>query len=128
MPKVLIFLFAWLAITAPAFAGDCWARLKAGMTKREAAAIVGLPLFSNAGRGYEMWFYDHRGEVMLYRGRVLYWSSPAAAGVRKPQVDSPVVPRTTRPESVSATVDESPPGARARGEQEAKMGPAKGRT
>jgi hypothetical protein len=128
MPKVLTFLFALLVITVPAFAGDGWIRLKPGMTKKETAAIVGLPLFSNTGHGYELWFYDHRGEVMHYRGRVLYWSTPAAPEAPTPPAASLVVPRATRPESVSTAMDQSPPGQRPVGEPESKTEPANGRT
>ncbi len=90
MRRFLPLLLVLLATATPALAGSGWAGMKAGMTRAAAAAAVGQPLFTNKARGYEVWFFDHEGDVTLYRDRVLYWKTPLT-------VDAPILPAAPEP-------------------------------
>ena len=87
MRKLLPLLLVLLATATPAVAGPGW---KAGMSRAAAAAAVGRPLISNRAHGYEVWFFDHEGDVTLYRDRVLYWTTPSA-------IDAPPLPVAPEP-------------------------------
>jgi len=102
MRKVLTLLLATLILLPPAFAGADWSGLQAGLSQKAAAARLGTPLLSTRGHGYEMWFYDHEGEVTLYQGRVLYWSVPR----EQERAGSPVAPA---PKTVPPAPEAKPP-------------------
>jgi len=70
-------LLAFLLLCVPGFvsAADRWAQLKIGMTAEETVAALGEPLIRSVGRGFELWIYDHRAEVIFY-GPVIGWTAP----------------------------------------------------
>ncbi len=55
-----------------------WARLRAGMTPGETVALLGRPLFRHAARGYELWIYDSKAEVIFCAGPVKAWTAPTS--------------------------------------------------
>ena len=67
-----------LLVSVPVPGADGWARLKPGMTTEEAEAALGAPLIRNEGRGFELWIYDSRAEVVFYGG-IVAWTAPASA-------------------------------------------------
>ena len=76
----MIFRFvALLALLSSGLAavGNGWARLRAGMSPVETAATLGTPLIRSAGRGFELWIYDGRAEVVFFGGPVIAWTAPA---------------------------------------------------
>src|SRR5882757_6506095 len=95
-----------LLLLPPAFAGADWGRLRTGLSPQETFARLGTPLLSTRGHGYEVWVYDHQGEVTLYRGRVLYWSAPREErAMMAATVPAKPVP-STQPATVVATGNE----------------------
>ena len=70
-------LLAFLLLCVPGFlsAADRWAQLKLGMTAEETVAALGEPLIRTVGRGFELWVYDDRAEVLFY-GPVIGWTTP----------------------------------------------------
>ena len=55
---------------------DGWAQLKTGMTQLETWTALGPPLMRTSGRGYVLWFYDCRAEVLFLNGPVIAWTVP----------------------------------------------------
>jgi hypothetical protein len=54
-----------------------WTCLREGITLEETAEALGQPLIRTYGRGFEVWIYDSRGEVVFAGGeRALGWSLP----------------------------------------------------
>jgi hypothetical protein len=105
--KTFTLLFISLILLPAAFAEADWGGLQVGQEQPAAAARMGPPLLSTRGHGYEVWFYDHQGEVTLYRGKVLYWSLPREVAVAAPPAipaPKPVVP--SRP--ATAVVEKAP--------------------
>jgi hypothetical protein len=80
MTRKLVLLPALLSLllSVPARGADGWARLKLGMTAEEAEAALGAPLIRNEGRGFELWIYDSRAEVVFYGG-IVAWTAPSSA-------------------------------------------------
>lgn len=74
----LPFLLLLVAFAAPAHAGERWAKLRVGMTRGDAAALVGVPVLRGGANGYEQWFFDYSGEIGFHFGRVIYFSAPQA--------------------------------------------------
>jgi len=75
-------LFSVLLLTG-AFTGvvraeDGWSHLKLGMSTNDAVAALGQPLLRSEGRGFEVWTYDNRAEVVFY-GQVIAWTAPASS-------------------------------------------------
>ena len=56
-----------------------WSQLKAGMSRGEAAALLGSELMATRGRGFEIAIYDDRAEVVFLRGQVVSWTAPASS-------------------------------------------------
>lgn len=51
--------------------------MREGITLEETAEALGQPLIRTYGRGFEVWIYDSRGEVVFAGGeRALGWSLP----------------------------------------------------
>lgn len=46
------------------------------MSKDETAAVLGRPLLRTAGKGFELWIYNHGAEVVFYAGPVFAWTAP----------------------------------------------------
>jgi len=80
MARKYLLLLAQLSLLQPGTArgADGWAQLKLGMTAEQAMAAVGVPLFRSEGRGFELWIYDSRAEVVMYGG-VIAWTAPAGS-------------------------------------------------
>jgi hypothetical protein len=80
MARKYLLLLALLSLLPPGTArgADGWAQLKLGMTAEQAMAVVGAPLFRCEGRGFELWIYDSRAEVVMYGG-VIAWTAPAGS-------------------------------------------------
>ncbi len=58
---------------------------------------VGHPILQNRGKGgAEIWTYDHRGYIEFYRGRLSYYSAPAARPIREGQANHPRTDATRR--------------------------------
>ncbi len=74
-------LMAFLLLCVPGFlsGAERWAQLKLGMTAEETVAAIGEPLFRSAGRGFELWIYDHRAEVVFF-GPLIGWTTPSPGG------------------------------------------------
>lgn len=69
-----------------------WDGMRTGMSRVEASGVVGAPSIASIGRGgFEAWTYEHGGEVMFFRGAVLFWSVPKSgadlAPARKPDAE-----------------------------------------
>jgi hypothetical protein len=88
---------ALLALPAFAFAAPDWSKVKAGMTNDEAAKLLGQPLLRTAARGFEVWVYDGRGEVVFAGGPLKAWTmgTPTSESLARP-VDRDVLIRTAR--------------------------------
>jgi len=89
-----LFFIAWCA---PAFAASPkdWAKIKADMTPDEALELLGQPLFKNINRGYEVWIYDSKAEVVFHQGPVMAWTIPTpnpASEARPIEMDLPLNP------------------------------------
>ena len=52
------------------WSADRWSQLKAGMSRREAAALLGSELMATRARGFEIAIYDDRAEIVFLRGQV----------------------------------------------------------
>ena len=64
-----------LVVTGAARGADRWAQLRLGMTTNEAVSALGEPLVRSAGRGFELWIYDHDAEVLFF-GDLVGWTTP----------------------------------------------------
>ncbi|HVU18176.1 MAG TPA: hypothetical protein VHD32_14730 [Candidatus Didemnitutus sp.] len=78
MPRRLVVLpVIFLLVVLRLAAGtDGWATLKRGMSQADTYAVLGKPLIRTAGRGFEVWIYDHNAEVLFFRGPVIAWTAP----------------------------------------------------
>lgn len=63
-----------------------WSEVRLGMSAEQAAAVLGEPLLRSGGFGFEIWTYDHCGEVVFY-GPLVGWTEPAKAGRAGKSVD-----------------------------------------
>lgn len=68
-----------LLVSSTAFAADKWENLKTGMTRTEAAAVLGTELVASSGRGFEIAIYENQAEVVYLRGQVVAWTAPTAS-------------------------------------------------
>src|SRR4051812_5474205 len=78
MFKALV-LVTMLLAPAGAAEADGWSRLRAGMTPRETLAALGEPLLRVSGKGFHVWTYDNRAEVVFFAGPVVAWTAPVGA-------------------------------------------------
>lgn len=75
---VIAGLLLGLSLGAPLWGARDWSRIKAGLTVEEAENALGQPLIRTYGRGFQVWIYDGRGEVIFGEGPgALGWSIPA---------------------------------------------------
>lgn len=72
-----------LLVSSTAFAADKWENLKPGMTRAEAAAVLGTELVASSGRGFEIAIYEDKAEVVYLRGQVVAWTAPSASKVQQ---------------------------------------------
>jgi hypothetical protein len=81
-------LIALITLIFPALirADDEWSQMKLGMTPEETVALLGQPLLSTKGRGFETWIYDHGAEILLY-DTVIGWTTPGLAKVGSRSTD-----------------------------------------
>ncbi|MDB6094094.1 MAG: hypothetical protein JWM32_1656 [Verrucomicrobia bacterium] len=63
-----------------------WSQLTLGMSPEETILAIGEPLMRNAGRGLEVWIYDHDAEVLFLDG-VIGWSTPAGGALPRQTAD-----------------------------------------
>jgi hypothetical protein len=79
------------------FAAPDWTKVKAGMNGDEAAKLLGQPLMRTTARGFEVWVYDGRGEVVFSGGPLKAWTTgtPTAESLARP-VDHDVLIRASR--------------------------------
>lgn len=99
----------FLALCTPVFAASAkeWAKLKTDMTPDEALALLGHPLFRNVNRGYEVWIYDSKAEVVFHGGPVMAWTIPTPNPVseaRPLSMDLPLNPPKRLPQFVSRKI------------------------
>ncbi len=67
-----------LSLGVPLWGAPDWSRVKAGLSVEEAEDALGRPLIRTYGRGFQVWIYDGRGEVIFADGPgALGWSIPA---------------------------------------------------
>jgi hypothetical protein len=65
-----------VGLSAPLFGAADWSRIKTGVTAAQTAEALGKPLIRTYGRGFEVWIYDSRGEVVFAGGPAMGWSVP----------------------------------------------------
>ncbi|RXK56136.1 hypothetical protein ESB00_09755 [Oleiharenicola lentus] len=76
--SVIAALGLGICLGAPEGSAADWSRLKAGLSVEETEAALGRPLIRTYGRGYQVWIYDGRGEVIFSEGPgAMGWSLPA---------------------------------------------------
>jgi hypothetical protein len=75
---------ALFGLSASVLVATDWTQIKAGVTPEQTTAALGQPLIRTYGRGFEVWIYDSRGEVVFGGGPALGWTSP----VRNPESES----------------------------------------
>ena len=102
MCRPLSLLLAFFALLMPGFAAGAsgWAHLKAGMTPDETLVALGRPLIRMAGRGFEVWIYDSKAEVVFHHGPVMAWTVPtpnAVSEARPIELDLPLGSPTRLP-------------------------------
>ncbi len=75
--SVIASLGLGLCLGAPLWSAPDWSRLKAGLSIEETEEALGRPLIRTYGRGYQVWIYDGRGEVVFSEGPgAMGWSVP----------------------------------------------------
>jgi hypothetical protein len=62
----------------PAAAAEGWTQLRPGLTRPEAALLLGMPLIASQARGFDVALYDRRGELLFVDGRLVAWTAPTA--------------------------------------------------
>jgi hypothetical protein len=70
-----------------------WAHLRAGMSPAETVALLGRPLIRSASKGFELWIYDSKAEVVFHSGPVMAWTVPTpnpASEARPIEADLPM--------------------------------------
>lgn len=65
-----------LGVATPLSGAERWQKMKAGMTRHAMRSMLGDPLIRSSGRGFEVWVYDNRAEVVCIRGVVVAWTAP----------------------------------------------------
>lgn len=85
------FVIALLALAplwgVPLSGGADWSRLETGMSPEATQAALGAPLIRTYGRGFRVWIYDGRGEVVFGEGPgAIGWSlpDPSAESLARP--------------------------------------------
>ena len=76
------------AASADSAGADAWTRLRVGMTRNEATAVVGSALVMSSGRGFDIGVYDGRAEVVFHHGRLVAWTAPATGTQPATQVNA----------------------------------------
>lgn len=78
-----------------------WEEMRSGMSRAEAVEAVGPPAVAGVGRGFETWSFEYGGEVLLFRGSVLYWTVPKVgaelAPLRKSERPAPALAKDPPP-------------------------------
>ncbi len=82
-------LCSWAALLAAdvsAVAAPDWTKVKAGMNGDEAVKLLGQPLLRTAARGFDVWIYDGRGEMIFSGGPLKAWTmgAPTAESLARP--------------------------------------------
>lgn len=114
MSRILLTTLALFGLSVPASAAPDWTRIKSGVTAEQTAEALGKPLIRTYGRGFEVWIYDSRGEVIFAEGQAaLGWSLPvpnaesASRPVERDVLLKPVI-RLPKLRSVTPQVVEAP--------------------
>lgn len=68
-----------LLVPVAGWAADGWAELKPGMSRVEAAALLGRELLASRGRGFEVAIYDGRAEMLFLHGGLVAWTPPGTS-------------------------------------------------
>ncbi len=78
MPRQVLLSLALLCLLAPASSRGAsdWTKIKAGITPFQAADVLGPPLIRTYGRGFQVWIYDSRGEIVFAGGPAMGWTPP----------------------------------------------------
>lgn len=86
MLRIVLLCLAFAASAAQVFADTDkrWAQLRVGMSKDETAAVLGRPLLRTAGKGFELWIYNHGAEVVFHAGPVFAWTAPTVIPMAAP--------------------------------------------
>lgn len=74
--SALVSLLLLVFVGTSQAAGTGWRELRMGMSAEQASAVIGEPLIRSSSRGFEVWIYDGRGEVVFYAGPVIAWTVP----------------------------------------------------
>lgn len=102
-----LLLFLLLASPAWAVGRGGWDTLKVGMSALETSQALGSPLIRNVNKGFELWIYDGRAEVLFFRGPVVAWTPPSVVSTdaKAPANDVIVAsrPSTSAPIQKNAT-------------------------
>jgi hypothetical protein len=77
LPAVFALLATGLLFHATGSAAPDWSQVKAGMSGDEAAKALGPPLLRTTARGFEVWVYDGRGEIVFRDGPLQAWTKGA---------------------------------------------------
>ena len=102
MSRPTFALIAFLTLLSPATAIDLrgWSKLKVGMSPLQTVSALSVPVLRSAGRGFELWVYDNRSEVVFYGGAVVAWTVPPpdpGVDVVQPDFIGPVPPALYTP-------------------------------
>lgn len=105
MIRRLLSLLALGVFAVAARAGQEWSQLKVGMPPADAIKHLGEPLIKTNGRGFEVWYYDGRGEVQ-FAGSLKAWTNatPTTESLARPVTQDVLIkaaPRRRLPSSFS---------------------------
>ena len=89
LPTCVAIIVVLTGILSDVRASSGWAELRQGLSGAETAEKIGRPLLGTRSRGLEVWTYDHRGEVVLKDGSLLFWSAPLSEGAAKTERERP---------------------------------------
>ena len=78
MYRHITFTVIFVALSVQGFAASskAWSKVKADMTQDEIVELLGQPLIRNSNRGFEVWIYDSKAEVVFNQGPVIAWTIP----------------------------------------------------
>ena len=78
MSRSTLTLLAFLTLLSPAAASGMpgWSNLKLGMSPLQTASALSVPVLRSAGKGFDVWIYDNRSEVVFFGGSVIGWTAP----------------------------------------------------
>lgn len=108
-------LFIALCSSAFAVSHKAWAKVKTEMTKDEIVELLGQPLIRNSNRGYEVWIYDSKAEVVFQGGPVIAWTVPTPnplSEARPVAMDLPLNPAKALPYYTPKLRPKTAPGER----------------